>query len=54
MQKIWNYISNLGTTGEDNQLNQRTIVITNQLNFVMFFSMFLLLLTTIVTLSADK
>jgi len=26
MQSIRNYISNLGTIGEDNQLNQRTIV----------------------------
>jgi signal transduction histidine kinase len=50
MQKLWIYISNLGTTGEDNQWRRRTIVIGNQLNFVMFFSMFLLLLTTIVTL----
>jgi signal transduction histidine kinase len=50
MQNLWNYISNLGTTGEDNQWRRRTIVISNQLNFVMFFSMFLLLLTTIVTL----
>jgi len=50
MQKIWNYISNLGTTGEDNQWRLRTIVISNQLNFVMFISMLLLLLTTVVTL----
>ena len=50
MQKLWNYISNLGTTKEDDQWKHRTIVISNQLNFVMFFSMFLLLLTTIVTL----
>ena len=50
MQKIWNYISNLGTTRDYRQLDNRTIVLSNQLNFVMFFSMFLLLLTTIVTL----
>lgn len=50
MQNIWNYISNLGTAREDNQLNRRIIVISNQLNFVMFFSMLLLLITTIVTL----
>lgn len=35
---------------EDNQLNRRTIVLGNQLNFVMFLSMFFLLLTTVVTL----
>lgn len=50
MQNIWNYISDLGTTGENRQLSQRTIVLSNQLNFVMFISMFLLLITTIVTL----
>ena len=50
MHKLWNYISNLGTTGEDEQWKLRTTVITNQLNFVMFFSMFILLLTTIITL----
>jgi FtsZ-binding cell division protein ZapB len=50
MKKIWNYISNLGTTRDYRQLDNRTIVLSNQLNFVMFFSMFLLLLTTIVTL----
>lgn len=50
MQNLWNYISNLGTTLEDNQLNRRIIVISNQLNYVMFLTMFLLLLTTIVTL----
>jgi signal transduction histidine kinase len=50
MQKLWKYISDLGTTGEDNQWKLRTIVIGNQLNFIMFISMFLLLLTTVVTL----
>jgi signal transduction histidine kinase len=50
MQNIWTYISNLGTIGESRQLTQRTIVLSNQLNFVMFICMFLLLLTTIVTL----
>jgi signal transduction histidine kinase len=50
MQNFWNYISNLGTTGESRQLSQRTIVLSNQLNFVMLISMFLLLITTIVTL----
>jgi signal transduction histidine kinase len=50
MQTLWNYISNLGTGFEDNQLNRRIIVISNQLNYVMFLSMLLLLLTTVVTL----
>jgi signal transduction histidine kinase len=50
MQKLWKYISDLGITGEDNQWKRRNIVISNQLNFVMFFSMILLLLTTVVTL----
>jgi signal transduction histidine kinase len=50
MQKIWNYISYLGTTGENRQLNERTTVLVNQLNFVMFFTMFILLITTVITL----
>jgi signal transduction histidine kinase len=49
MQKIWSYISNLGTTGVEDKLERRTIVITNQLNLVMFYTMFLLLFTVIVT-----
>jgi nitrogen-specific signal transduction histidine kinase len=49
MQRIWNYVSNLGTSGEEDKLKRRTIVITNQLNLVMFYTMFLLLLTVIVT-----
>jgi signal transduction histidine kinase len=49
MQKIWNYISNLGTTGVEDNLERRTIVINNQLNLVMFYTMFLLLLTVVVT-----
>lgn len=50
MNNIWNYISNLGITRENTQVSQRTVVLSNQLNFVMFFSMLLLLVTTIVTL----
>lgn len=50
MQKLWNYISNLGITGENDHWKLRTIVINNQLNFVMLCSMFLLLLTTVLTL----
>jgi len=49
MQKIWNYISNLGTSGVEDKLERRTIVITNQLNLVMFYTMVLLLLTVVVT-----
>jgi signal transduction histidine kinase len=49
MQKIWNYISNLGTAGVEDKLNKRTIVLTNQLNFIMFYTMLLLLLTVIIT-----
>jgi signal transduction histidine kinase len=54
MHNIWNYISNLGTTRKENKLSNRTIVLSNQLNFVMFISMFVLLLTTIVTLLLTK
>jgi signal transduction histidine kinase len=50
MQNIWNYISYLGITAESRQPGERTIVLSNQLNFVMFISMFLLLITTIITL----
>jgi signal transduction histidine kinase len=48
MQKLWNYISNLGITSEDGQWNRRAIVLCNQLNFVMFSSMLFLLLTILV------
>jgi signal transduction histidine kinase len=50
MRKIWDYISNLGITSGNRRLSERTIFLTNQLNFVMFISMLLLLITTIVTL----
>jgi len=49
MQNIWKNISNLGINEAGNQLNRRTIVLTNQLNFVMLISMFLLLVTTVIT-----
>jgi signal transduction histidine kinase len=49
MQNIWKNISNLGINEAGNQLNRRTIVLTNQLNFVMLISMFLLFVTTIIT-----
>lgn len=48
MHNIWTYISNLGITGEDNKISARTIVLSNQLNFVMFLSMLFLLLTILV------
>lgn len=50
MRKIWKYISNLGITSENRELSGRTIVLTNQLNFVMFFAMLVTLITTILTL----
>jgi signal transduction histidine kinase len=50
MQKIWTYISNLGTSGQYSQSDQRAIVLTNQLNFVMLITMLLLLIYTVITL----
>jgi signal transduction histidine kinase len=50
MQKIWNFISDLGTAGAEDKLDRRTIVLTNQLNFVMLITMFLLLIYTVITL----
>ena len=49
MQNIWKYISDPGVNEGDTQLTRRTIVLTNQLNFVLLISMFLLLIYTIVT-----
>jgi len=49
MQNIWKNISNLGINEAGKQLSRRTIVLVNQLNFVLLISMFLLLVTTIVT-----
>jgi signal transduction histidine kinase len=48
MPNIWNYISNLGTTGEDKTLNRKNIVLTNQLNFVLLITMLLLLIYTLI------
>jgi hypothetical protein len=50
MQNIWKNISNLGVSTTFNQLSRKTIILTNQLNFVMFISMSFLLVITIVTL----
>ena len=54
MRRIWNYISNLGTARVDEAGMERTIVLTNQINFVMFVLMFFLIITTIVTLLLTK
>ncbi len=43
MNKIWTYISNLGTAKSNQYLDKKTIVLTNQLNFLMAMSMVFLL-----------
>jgi signal transduction histidine kinase len=50
MQNIWKYISNLGIKGKPVDLSQKSIVMTNQLNFVILIIMGLLFLTTFITL----
>jgi signal transduction histidine kinase len=50
MQKIWNYISNLGIPYENRDAADRSVVFSNQLNFVLFVTMVLLLITTVSTL----
>ncbi len=47
MQNIWNYISNLGIKGNENQLERRAIILCNNLNFVMAVTMILLLAITV-------
>jgi signal transduction histidine kinase len=47
MQNIWTNISNLGIRGDETQEDRRTIILSNQLNFVMLGSMVLLLAITI-------
>ncbi len=42
MNKIWNYVSNLGVKQDENELARRTIMLSNKLNFVMLVSMVLL------------
>lgn len=42
MQNIWEYISHLGLTGEENPQERRTIILSNKLNFVLAGTMFLL------------
>jgi signal transduction histidine kinase len=53
MQKIWNYVSGLGLARDGRQLNPRTIVLTNQLNFIMFITMFFLLIYTLIALKVE-
>ena len=50
MQNIWKYISNLGIKEKTGELSQKSIVMTNQLNFVIVIIMGLLFLTTFITL----
>ncbi len=50
MQNIWKYISNLGIKEKTGELSQKSIVMTNQLNFVILIIMGLLFLTTFITL----
>ncbi len=50
MQNIWKYISNLGIKEKPGELRQKSIVMTNQLNFVILIIMGLLFLTTFITL----
>jgi signal transduction histidine kinase len=47
MKNIWDYISNLGIRESDSELDRRTIILSNKLNFVMLVSMVLLLVTTV-------
>ena len=35
MQKLWNYISNFGIDRENREIADRSVVISNQLNFVL-------------------
>jgi signal transduction histidine kinase len=46
MHKIWKYISNFGTSGDKRQEDQRAIILSNQLNFLMLICMLFLLITT--------
>ncbi len=50
MRKIWQYISNLGISGTEDHPDQRAIILTNQLNFVMFISMLILFAATFMAL----
>ncbi|MGA1977903.1 MAG: ATP-binding protein [Bacteroidales bacterium] len=50
MQNIWNYISNLGINEKGSHPGNRTIVLCNQINFVMFITLSLLLIYTLVAL----
>ena len=47
MQNVWIFISNLGISEDDSQSRRRTIMLSNQLNFVMLISMVMLLSITV-------
>ena len=49
MQRIWKYISNLGIA-VNNGLANKSNVLSNQINFILFTIMLLLFVTTFITL----
>ena len=49
MKRIWKYISYLGTDKDNRQQISRAIILSNQLNFIMLLTAFLLLAVTIIT-----
>ncbi len=49
IQKVWRYISNMGIGKGDSRLTPRTVMLSNQLNFLLFITTFLLLLFIIIT-----
>ncbi len=49
IQNVWRFISNLGIGKGNSRLTPRTAMLSNQLNFLLFISTFLLLLFTIIT-----
>ena len=49
MKRIWKYISYLGTHKDNGQQISRAIILSNQLNFIMLLTAFLLLAVTIIT-----
>jgi hypothetical protein len=49
IRNLWRYISNMGIGKGNSRLTPRTAMLSNQLNFLMFISTFLLLLFTIIT-----
>ncbi len=53
MNRIWNYISYLGLEDREKNLLKRTIILTNQLNFVMLVTMIVLSITVIARSKID-